>query len=103
VWQASDDHLYDIDPTLVHRRGIYKDVVGASSAWCDYQLRCNAYVAMATAPRLFNQEKAWQFLQTSAPYTKYIFISSECFEIFFFCSILVTSMGVRTLDPKDSQ
>ena len=41
------DSSFNIRREWVNRRGIYKDTVGSSSGWTDYQLRPNALVAMA--------------------------------------------------------
>lgn len=52
------DKDYDIDKTLVNRRGIYKDVYKSSDGYTDYQLRPNVCVAMVVAPQLFDPENA---------------------------------------------
>ncbi|GAA5992110.1 hypothetical protein JCM11641_003527, partial [Rhodosporidiobolus odoratus] len=78
------DSDYQINPSLVARRGIYKDVYGtpAERARADYQLRGNFPIAMTVAPELFTPKYALDALAVLE-------------------ANLVGPLGVKTLDPAD--
>jgi len=82
----SEDKEYEINPGLVNRRGIYKDVFGSGAGreWSDYQFRPNFPIAMAVAPELFDPEHALSALKLAD-------------------TALRGPMGMRTLDPSDQQ
>ena len=48
--KEEEDSQYKIDRKLINRRGIYKDVLGCTLEWADYQLRPNMCIAMAVVP-----------------------------------------------------
>ncbi|TFK32810.1 glycoside hydrolase family 13 protein [Crucibulum laeve] len=82
----STDIHYDVQTSLVNRRGIYKDVYGSGPGreWSDYQFRPNFPIAMTVAPELFDEHHALGAL----------YLADQ---------ILRGPLGMKTLDPKDLQ
>ncbi|KAG1849422.1 glycoside hydrolase family 13 protein [Suillus subalutaceus] len=83
---AGDDSRYDVDPAIINRRGIYKDVYGSGPGreWSDYQFRPNFPIAMTVAPELFHAQHALQALRLAD-------------------QVLRSSLGMKTLDASDMQ
>ena len=78
----SNDEQYDVDPNVINRRGIYKDLYRSGKRYEDYQLRANFTIAMTVSPDLFTPSKALTAL----------FIAD---------SAILGPIGVATLDPSD--
>jgi glycogen debranching enzyme len=79
---ADEDGQYDVNPKVVNRRGMYKDLYKSGKEYEDYQLRANFPIAMAVAPDLFNRDHALQALCLAD-------------------SVLCGPTGMATLDPSD--
>lgn len=77
-----EDDQYDVNPAIVNRRGIYKDLYKSGKEYEDYQLRANFPIAMTVAPQLFNLDKAMYALELAD-------------------SVLRGPTGMATLDPSD--
>lgn len=81
---AKEDTDYDINPAIVNRRGIYKDLYKSGKEYEDYQLRPNFPIAMTVAPDLFTPSKALHALEVAD-------------------MVLRGPTGMATLDPSDLQ
>jgi glycogen debranching enzyme len=77
-----EDSKYDVNPKIVNRRGIYKDLYKSGKEYEDYQLRCNFPIAMTVAPELFNEQHAMTALMLAD-------------------KVLRGPTGMATLDPAD--
>ncbi|KAJ5104159.1 Glycogen debranching enzyme [Penicillium argentinense] len=78
----ADDGQYDVDPKIINRRGIYKDLYKSGKPFEDYQLRANFPIAMSVAPDLFTPANALTALSVAD-------------------SAIVGPVGMATLDPSD--
>ncbi|KAI1007537.1 Glycogen debranching enzyme [Podosphaera aphanis] len=78
----SDDVNYDVNPNIINRRGIYKDLYKSGKEYEDYQLRPNFPIAMTVAPALFQPTQAFHALIVAD-------------------KVLRGPMGMATLDPLD--
>jgi glycogen debranching enzyme len=76
------DSMFFIEEKHIGVRGIYKDTVGSSPEFADYQFRPNITVAMTVAPELFDPVHAVVCLNL---------IEQR----------LMGHIGMRTLDPSD--
>jgi glycogen debranching enzyme len=55
----------DVDPRIINRRGIYKDLYRSGKEYEDYQLRPNFAIAMVVAPDLFTPQRALHALKVA--------------------------------------
>lgn len=77
-----EDSSYDVNPKIVNRRGMYKDLYKSGKEYEDYQLRPNFPIAMTVAPDLFNPDHAMSALRLAD-------------------KALRGPTGMATLDPAD--
>ncbi|EEP81188.1 conserved hypothetical protein [Uncinocarpus reesii 1704] len=80
--EPDEDRLFDVNSSVVNRRGIYKDVYRSGKGYEDYQLRPNFTIAMVVAPDLFTPRRAFHALTIAD-------------------TVLRGPTGMATLDPTD--
>ncbi|KAF2757235.1 glycogen debranching enzyme [Pseudovirgaria hyperparasitica] len=80
--EPSDDSQHDVNPKVINRRGIFKDLYKSGKEYEDYQLRPNQYIAMTVAPSLFDHTHAFAALDAGDKYLR-------------------GPVGMATLDPSD--
>ncbi|KAH3671298.1 hypothetical protein OGAPHI_000521 [Ogataea philodendri] len=79
---SSKDSEFEINPNIVNRRGIYKDLYKSGKEYEDYQLRGNFPMAIAVAPELFTPSRALKAIQIAD-------------------KAIRGPIGLATLDPAD--
>ena len=80
--EPKQDSEHDVDPKVVNRRGIYKDLYRSGKPYEDYQLRPNFPIAMTVAPDLFDTSHALIALKLAD-------------------DVIRGPTGMATLDPSD--
>ena len=81
-FNSNFDHQFFIEKSFVGKRGIYKDTVGSTLEFSDYQFRPNLLIAMTVAPELFDPIHA-----------------KKCLDLVE--ERLQGKIGMKTLDPSD--
>jgi glycogen debranching enzyme len=76
------DKDFEVNPKVVNRRGIYKDLYRSGKEYEDYQLRPNFPIAMTVSPDLFDPARAFHALSIVD-------------------TVLRGPTGMATLDPAD--
>lgn len=79
---SAEDSRYNVNPSVINRRGIYKDLYLSGKEYEDYQLRPNFSIAMTVAPNLFDPSHALHALTIAD-------------------RVLRGPTGMATLDPSD--
>ena len=78
----TEDKNFDVNTSIVNRRGMYKDLYKSGKEYEDYQLRANFPIAMTVAPALFTPQRALEALELAD-------------------KTIRGPQGMATLDPSD--